>query len=265
MIREMPGKVGGNKSKENQNAVPARGEYRVVLDVFEGPMDLLMHLIKKEQIDIYDIPIAKITDQYLAFLETMTILNLDVTSEFLVMAATLIYMKSQTLLTPKAAHEEEELEEQKRELVDRLLEYQRYKEAAENLWHLAEERNKLFTRPPDYVEEHVRAEGELPGIEAGIFDLVLALRSVLHKVPPEEPFIPLKISEIDIKDKIRQIQISLQLCKSASFEELLEGRYQGQNIIVTFLALLEMSKAGVIRLQQLSPFGEISVSIVPSE
>ena len=103
MIRQMSSKAGGNKSKENQNTLPARGEYRVVLDVFEGPMDLLVHLIKKEKIDIYDISIAKITDQYLAFLETMTILNLDVTSEFLVMAATLIYMKSQTLLTPKAA------------------------------------------------------------------------------------------------------------------------------------------------------------------
>ena len=148
-------------------------------------------------------------------------------------------------------------------MVDRLLEYQRYKEAAENLWHLAEERNKLFSRPSGYAEEH--SEDELPNIEAGIFDLVLALRSILHKVPADEPFIPLKISEIDVKDKIQQILISLQLCKSALFEELLEGRYQRQNIIVTFLALLEMAKTGIIRLQQLVPFGEISVSIVPSE
>jgi len=259
----MSGNAGGNKGKENQNTLYTKGEYRVVLDVFEGPLDLLVHLIRKEKIDIYDISIAEITDQYLAFLETMTILNLDVTSEFLVMAATLIYIKSQTLLTPKAAHEEEELEEQKKELVDRLLEYQRYKESAENLWHLAEEQNKLFSRPSGYAEEH--AGGELHNIEAGIFDLVLALRSVLHKVPAEAPFIPLKISEIDIKDKIRQIQILLQLCKSALFEEILDGRYERQYIIITFLALLEMAKTGIIRMQQLVPFGEISVSIVLSE
>jgi segregation and condensation protein A len=180
------------------------------------------------------------------------------------MAATLIYMKSQSLLTPKAAHEEEELEEQKRELVNRLLEYQRYKEAAENLWQLAQERDKLFSRPSGYVEEP--AEGDLHNnIEAGIFDLVLALRSVLRKVPPEEPFIPLKIREIDIKDKIQQIQAILRLCKSARFEELLDGRYERQYIIITFLALLEMAKTGIIRLQQLVPFGEISVFIVPSQ
>ncbi|MEW5800641.1 MAG: segregation/condensation protein A [bacterium] len=257
----MSSKMGGNRREESQNTIPTKGEYRVVLDVFEGPLDLLMHLIKKEKIDIYDISITKITDQYLAFLETMTILNLDITSEFLVMAATLIYMKSQTLLTPKAPHEEEELEEQKRDLVDRLLEYQRYKEAAENLCYLAEERSRLFSRPAIGTF----SDGDFSTIEAGIFDLVLALRGILHKVPADEPVIPLKVSEIDIKDRIRQILISLRFLKSALFEELLEGKYERQNIIITFLALLEMAKTGMIRLKQPVPFGEITVAVAPVE
>ncbi|MEW6379271.1 MAG: segregation/condensation protein A [bacterium] len=254
-----------NKNRKNQaivSPVSSQSEYRVVLDIFEGPLDLLVHLIKKEKIDIYDISITKITDQYLAFLETMTILNLDVTSEFLVMAATLIYMKSQTLLTPKEPHEEEELEEQKKDLVDRLVEYQRYKEAAEFLCTMADEHSRIFFRPPLPDPE----QGDSLSIgEAEIFDLVLAFRNILHAHQAEEPVIPLKIDEIDVKDKIQQILVFLRVYHHAHFEELLEGRYERHIIVVTFLALLEMAKTGIIRLRQAMPFGKISISVVPSE
>ncbi|MCL6583905.1 MAG: segregation/condensation protein A [bacterium] len=267
----MPSRGG----KERENHIPGaslslslpRSEYRVVLDIFEGPMDVLMHLIRKEKINIYDIPIAKITDQYLAFLETMTTLNLDITSEFLVMAATLIYLKSQTLLSPKEPHEEEEFEERKKELVDRLVEYQQYKEAAEYLLHLANEHSRIFPRPPLLDQPDSLPGGDLfiPG-EVGIFDLVLAFRNVLQAhQQTQEPSIPLKIDTIDIKDKIEQILVFLQLYRSAHFEELLEGRYERYNMVVTFLALLEMARTGIIHLQQLTPFGKILISITPGD
>ena len=171
------------KDQAGKNSLPLLNGYKVILDIFEGPLDLLIHLIKKEKINIYDVSLTKITDQYLAFLETMRILDFTIAGEFLTMAATLIYLKSRTLLYPKELPEEEDLIEQKKDLIERLVEYQKYKKATEQLDYFAQERSKVFFRPACQLEF---TEEKLPNIKAEIPELVLALQNVLHKIKEKE-------------------------------------------------------------------------------
>ncbi|MGA1875321.1 MAG: segregation and condensation protein A [bacterium] len=256
--------IGENplKNWENEGSLPLLNDYKIVLDVFEGPLDLLIHLIKREKINIYDVSITRITDQYLAFLETMRILDLNIAGDFLVMAATLIYIKSRTLLSAKEEDEEEELEEQKNDLVERLVEYQKFKEAAEHLAGFEQEQTSLYFRPACHCQLKL-AEKLLPDIKIEIFDLVLALQDVLHKVRQERVFIPIEITEIDMKDKIRQILAFLRHNQCISFKKILEGNYERQNIIITFLALLELVRVSKVQVHQSEPFGEVHVSINP--
>lgn len=253
-----------NKRKKNQKKDPAKEDalrlsnnYKVILDIFEGPLDLLIHLIKKEKISICDVSITKITDQYLAFLETMRTLDFNIAGEFLTMAATLIYIKSRTLLYPKQLPEEEDLMEQKTNLIKRLMEYQKYKKATEQLINFAQERNKVFFRPACQFEF---TEKECSNIKTEISELVLALQNVFHKIEDKKALIPIEIREIDLRDKIRQILIFLSYNQNTYLEKILGGNYEKQNIIVTFLALLELVKTGSIQLNQSVTFGELKIS-----
>lgn len=231
---------------------------KFVLEIFEGPLDLLLYLIKKDEIDIHDIPIAQITSQYLAYLEMMKLLNLDIAGEFLVMAATLIHLKSKVLI-PREALSEEDLEiDPRRELVDQLLEYQKYKEAAERLAEKEKERHNLFTRPEG--EWEVFTEGPALG-EVSLFKLLDAFSNVLDVVKGMEPQ-SIEAEEITINQKIREILDRLRLEGKFSLWDLFRHIRTRFEAVVTFLALLELARLRELTLRQPERFGEISIEKV---
>lgn len=229
--------------------------YEIQLENFSGPLDLLLHLIKKHEMDIYDIPIADITSQYLAILDTMQTLNLDIAGEFLLMAATLVHIKSKMLL-PKIVEEdtEEEEEDPRAELVRRLLEYQKYKEAAATL----DERPKLnldvFDRYAPEPEVLEKSDGGFA--EVSLFDLLSALKDVLSQ-SPEPSFHAIDLEHLSVTDRINAIMLRLQGEQSVAFNELFSGQFGRGDVIVTFLATLELVRMRMIRLMQNTRFGTI--------
>jgi len=222
--------------------------YQVRLDIFEGPLDLLLHLIKKNEVDIYDIPIASITEQYLEYLDMLKEMNLDFAGEFLVVAATLVHIKSKMLLpVDEEAVEEEEGADPRAELVARLLEYQRYKLAAAELNdRLVLGRDVFFKGSPIPLEG---LEEETAMINVSVFELMEALRGVLKKVPKERT-IEFTVERFKIADKINGIMDRLNTDESATFTSLFANSATRGEIIVTFLAVLELCKLLMIRVHQ---------------
>jgi segregation and condensation protein A len=234
----------------------------VKLEVFEGPLDLLLHLIKKNEIDIYDIPIAVITRQYLEYLEMMKTLNLDVAGEFLLMAATLLHIKSKTLLPPSEEEAgegegEESQEDPRAELVRRLLEYQKFKEAASDLSHGPLLDREVFVRQ-FFGEEVCEEPGEILVGEVSLFDLVEAIKKVLQGIPPEE-FQEISVDHLTIKDRIQEIMERLWEKENLAFAELFSSYAPRREIIITFLALLELLRLRMIRVYQPEPYGAIRI------
>jgi segregation and condensation protein A len=233
------------------------GDYPVRLDNFEGPLDLLIHLIKKNEVDVYDIPIALITQQYLDYLDLMQELNLDVAGEFLVMAATLIHIKSRMLL-PRPDPEQDEPEEDPRDaLVRRLLEHQKFKAAAELLHEKEIERSAQWGRPDARLAE-VIGEAPEPEIEVDLFSLMTAFRRVLERAG-ERPVVALPGHQISIDDRIAQLLRRLDEREALGFDELFDDVQTRPGLIVTFLALLEMIRLKLIRVFQQANFGPIRV------
>ncbi len=232
-------------------------DYPVRLQNFEGPLDLLLHLIKKNELDIYDIPIAIVTQQYLDYLDLMHELNLDVVGEFLVMAATLIHIKSRMLL-PRPDPTQEDPEEDPREaLVRRLLEHQRFKAAAELLHEREIQRSAQWARPDQRVTELV-GEAPEPEIEVDLFSLMAAFRQVLERAR-QRPRVPLPVEQIPIETRIEQLLARLSETTACGFEELFEDVQSRGGMIVTFLALLEMIRLKLVRVFQQGAFGPIRV------
>ena len=228
--------------------------YTVKLEIFEGPLDLLLHLIRRNQVDIYDIPIATITDQYLDYLGMMRSLNLDVAGEFLLMAATLLQIKSKTLLPLAPEEEEEGGEDPRAELVNRLLEYQKYKEAAARF----HERDMLDR---DIFAHRNQAEGsEDRGlVEVGVFELIEALKDVLNRAYIEAAY-DITLDRITIEERIAQILETVKLEGSGLlFSSLFSGASSKEDIILSFLALLELIKMRMIKVYQRTPFGPIEI------
>jgi len=236
---------------ESDINISGKNLYQVKIPVFEGPLDLLLHLIKENKIDIYDIPIALITRQYLEYLELMKELNLDIASEFLVMAATLIYIKSRMLL-PKDDPGEVIEEDPRLELVERLLEYQAIKEAALELKEREEEWSGVLRSPGIVFEEEPE---ELYLFDLNIFDLLTAFKRVIEKLPPE--VIEISPETLTVKDRISYILEQVEQRGSLRFEDLFEGMRTKDALIVTFLALLELLKLGLVRAYQERPFSII--------
>jgi segregation and condensation protein A len=232
----------------------AADPYTVKLEIFEGPLDLLLHLIRRNQVDIYDIPIATITDQYLDYLNIMRSLNLDVAGEFLLMAATLLQIKSKTLLPLPPEGEAEEGEDPRAELVNRLLEYQKYKEAAARL----HERDMLDR--DIFVQGNQGEESEERGlVEVGVFELIEALKDVLNRASIEAAY-DITLDRITIEERIAQILEAIKLEGSGLlFSSLFSGASSKEDIIVTFLALLELIKMRMIKVYQRTPFGRIEI------
>ena len=230
--------------------------YQVKLEIFEGPMDLLLHLIKKDEINIYDIPIAAITKQYLDYIDLIRSLNLDIGGEFLVMAATLIQIKSRMLLPATETEDDEEGEDPREELVARLLEYQQYKDAAGLLGDRGETWSNIFRREQAL---QVKGESEFAMSEVSIFDLIDALQKVLER-NPEGSSIEIILEELSVKDKISVILERLNNQEnSITFASLFEDEKTRSAIIVTFLALLETIRLGLVYIQQIEECGAIRI------
>jgi segregation and condensation protein A len=226
---------------------PAEGPYRVKLsDIFEGPMDLLVHLIRKNEINIYDIPIALVTEQYLQYLEWMEALNIEYAAEFLVMASTLTQIKSRLLL-PVHAEEEGEEQDPRQTLVRPLLEYLKLKSAAEQLAERPLLGEDTFTRPAKPAA--LEAAGDEPVIKIGLFELIDAFQKILAGLP-DEARIEFTTDTISVKERISQIADQLEAKGSLTFFELFSDRPSRSEIVVTFLAILEMVKLALIRLVQ---------------
>jgi len=235
-----------------------KGLSSLVLSVFEGPLDLLLYLIRREKVDIHDIPIAPITRQYMEYLDMMRELNLDVAGEFMVMAATLIHIKSKMLVPvePTEAEGEDETEDPRAELVRRLLEFQRYKEAAGVLHQQAQIRAATWMRPDSVVPKFDDAGEEM--LEAGLFDLIAAFRELLDRRKA------LLAHEIEaqgksIEERIEELLALIKEGESIEFLELFAAQETKGDMILTFLALLELIRLKRVKVYQRGMFGSIRV------
>ncbi len=233
--------------------------YKLKLDVFEGPLDLLLYLIKKDDIDITDIPIAEVTDQYLQYIEMMKILDLNVVGDFLVMAATLMHIKSKMLLPPDPNAEEGEEEDPRDELVRRLHEYKKFKEVAGVLKTREEDRQDLFPRVVDeQTTEKLKEDSKEIYFEANLFDLINALSDALKKVP-EEVIHEIIQEEFTIEQKIHDILHCLLEQDSTKLKTVFEKARNKVEMIVTFLAVLELIRLKEIKAVQKNVFGDIEI------
>ena len=231
---------------------------RIELPLFEGPLDLLLYLIRRDRIDIHDIPIAPITRRYMEYLDLMRELNLDVAGEFMVMAATLIHIKSKMLVPvePTEAEGEEEYVDPREELVRRLLEFQRYKEAAGILHQQAQIRAAQWTRPDSVLPRFDDAGEEM--LEAGLYDLIAAFKEMLdrrktllaHEIEGEGP---------SVEERMAELLMMIDVGRSLEFLELFAALGTKAEMIVTFLALLELIRLKRVRVYQRGMFGPIRV------
>ncbi len=235
--------------------------YKVKLEIFEGPLDLLLYLIKQEEIDIYDIPIARITQQYLEYLDFMKSLDIEIAGEFLVMAATLLKIKSRMLL-PR--HEElgEEIEDPRKDLVQQLLEYRKFKEIAERLGEREYQQRRMFPRPKggfDHAAEIVPPEPPAP--EVGMFELLNAFKQVLERIDKLKLY-EIVGEDISIEERIDFVLKTLFQKKRMEFMELFEDERRRLVMVVTFFALLELVRLGRVSVRQERLFGEIWLEYV---
>ena len=226
--------------------------YRVEQEVFEGPLDLLLYLIKKEELDICDVSISRITDEYLEYIHLMRDLDLEVVGEFLVVAATLMQIKSRALLPDEEVTEEEE-EDLAEALIQQLAEYKKYKEAAGDLGQRELHQQNIFSRPPG--EEKLDSEGEIL-LDVGLFDLIGALSSVLERLK-EGPVTEIVRDETTVSEKVEFILGLLMKEKKVNFTSAFATARSKVEAIVTFLALLELIKVQKVRVKQAGQFGEI--------
>lgn len=237
-------------------------DYKVHLEVFEGPLDLLLHLIKKDDLNIYDVPIAKLLDQYLEYLKLAQELNIDLAGEFLEMAAELTYIKSKMLL-PEPPVEEEEGPDPRAELIRRLLEYQRYKAAARSLIARPLLGNEVFARPP----ETDAGPPEEILIEADTLSLISAFQDLLKKLPKEAVH-EISRQRTGVSERILELTELLKTRGQISFEDLIftgEKNPTRIDLVVTFLAILEMAKQRMLKIAQEKVFHRIVISSCVSE
>jgi segregation and condensation protein A len=232
--------------------------YKFQLESFEGPLDLLLYLIKKDEINIYDIPIAEITEQYLQYIEMMKLLDLDGIGDFLVMAATLLQIKSRMLLPPDPTQAEEVLDP-RADLVRRLEEYQRIKEAAEQLRQRMEQRQDLFSRKIEAGSlEELREDAKEVYFEANLFDLVTSLTKALRD-KPEKGHYEVRREEYTVEDKITLILHILIERPRMLLTEIFEQAHDKMEVIVTFMAVLELCRQKQILVVQKRLFSDIEL------
>ena len=227
--------------------------FQIRLENFSGPLDLLLHLIKSQEMDIYDIRIVEITEQYLAIIKQMKQLDLDIAGEFLLMAATLVHIKSRMLL-PVSEEIGEEEEDPRAELVKRLLEYQRYKEVAEFLQHLPQLQRDIFIG--QFQLSTIIDDGEENDVAIGIYQLADAFHRLM-KDQPVEVFHEVIQESLAVTDYIARIREKLVSKKRLAFKEIFTHKLSRSELIVTFLATLELVKMHTISIEQVADFSEI--------
>jgi segregation and condensation protein A len=235
-------------------------ELRFKLPVFEGPLDLLLYLIKKDEIDIYDIPLEHITQQYLEYLRMMQMLDLEIAGEYLVVAATLLYIKSRELLPKDQQPPEDEAEEgdPRWELIRQLVEYKKFKEAALHLQTRLEQQEKVF-RPAERTLVSALPPEPLPAGDVGIFDLIAAFQKVLSRANAEEDLREIFDERFTVADKMQSLQEMLGARERMLFSDLFPAQAGRTEIVVTFLALLELIRQKLVRIHQPEAFAEIEI------
>jgi segregation and condensation protein A len=246
-------RVGGVAS------LPMISDYKVKLEIFEGPLDLLLYLIKRDELDIYDISIERITRQYLEYLQAFKELNIDVAGEFIVMASNLLYIKSRSLLPVDQQPPDEEADEDdpRWELIRQLIEYKKFKEAAAQLHDRALEQEKFFLRGG--IEPLQNARPRLLG-EVGIFQLINAFQNALKRVEAREELQQIFGENYTVSDKIETILARVSAGLALKFSDLFAEMASRVEIVVTFLALLELIRLKQVRAVQAAQFGEIEIA-----
>ncbi|HYC60197.1 MAG TPA: segregation/condensation protein A [Thermoanaerobaculia bacterium] len=236
--------------------------YKVTLPTFHGPLDLLLHLIRKHEVDIHDIPILLITEQYNAYLDTMAELDLDIAADYIYMAALLINIKSRMLL-PRDESEGEQGDDPRRELVDKLLEYQRFRAVAESFAELDVLRMGMWSRPRVPLPGDEPAEVDMSDV--GLFDLIDAFRTALVRYRQNHPqAIELQRTVHKVSDKMRELYAKVREKSPIRLQWFLEGRDRNE-LIAVFLGMLELVRLGSISLQQGGIFGEILINVHEKE
>lgn len=242
-------------------------KYHVKIDAFEGPLDLLLHLINRLEIDIYDIPVSEITEQYMLYIHTMQEMHLDIASEYLVMAATLLSIKSRMLL-PK---QEEDLfedeygnepeEDPRDELMQRLIEYRKYKEAAEDLRTLEEDRLQVYTKAPSDLSEYIiESSNQMDSLNVSIYDMLGAFQKMLRRKKIKKPMqTTISRQEIPIERRMEEILLDLRTNPGRrKFTDLFTSDNK-DHLVVTFLAILELMKTHSILIEQENNFADIFI------
>ena len=235
--------------------------YEIKLDIFEGPLDLLLYLIKKNEIDIYNIPIALITDQYLQYMEIMRSLNLDLAGEYLVLASTLIHIKSRLLLPQEEKDDLEEEPDPRAELVKQLLEYQSYKEAALCLDSRLLLERDVFKRSYGINETDETEDDET---ELNLFDLVKAFQKLVSRMDKQE-LLEINGERMSLSDRINEIMERLAQVQPLLFTDIIEEIADRRSVIYTLLAILELMKLRMVKAYQSGPFGVIRIFMAVGE
>ncbi|QQS41005.1 MAG: segregation/condensation protein A [Acidobacteriota bacterium] len=246
------------KSVQAEIVRDSADELRLELGEFAGPLDLLLYLIRREEANIFDIPVARITDKYLEYIRMMERLDIAVAGEFLVMAATLIEIKSRMLLPQEPSAEgEEEAEDPRQELVDRLLEHQKFKLAAESLWTKATVEQAVFTRGT------IETDDNNPEISATVFDLFEAFQKIMdrHK---EQIQMEIHREEMSLAEMIRNLRSKLKIEKKLNLQRLFEQMGSKRELILAFISVLEIVRTESVKLIQTDTFGDITLELAES-
>ena len=233
-----------------------KDDYKVQLEVFEGPLDLLLYLIKKDELDIYDIPIERITQQYMTYMDMMRMLDLNIAGEFLVMAATLMMIKSRMLLPVEERPELEEEEDPRWDLVRQLVEYKKFKDAAEFLQSMEYRQENIFTRTGEGVA--LGATDDVALGDVSIFDLISAFNEALKKVKKED-LTEIFADRYTVGEKVDLLINLIRKEKRVTLNKLFVGMTHRYEMVCTFLALLELIRLKQVRARQGGHFGEIEV------
>jgi segregation and condensation protein A len=235
-------------------------DLKISLPLYEGPLDLLLDLIRRQKLDIYDIPIAKITEQYLDYLHLMEEMNVDLASEFLLIAAQLIYIKSRLLLPPDPDAPPEEQEDPRAELVRRLLEYEKFKNAAQMLYQREMIENAVWSNPGDAG----LASSELePELNVTLWDLLMSFRDVVKRAE-ERPLMQVQRDEFSVEQMMAYLFEKIMAARgTVALTEVLPEITSRRGLITAFLAILELTRLHAIHLRQDTPFGEITARANP--
>jgi segregation and condensation protein A len=236
-------------------------ELKITLPLYEGPLDLLLDMIRKQKIDIYDIPIAQITEQYLSYLRLMQDMNVDLASEFLVIAAQLIYIKSRMLLPPDPDMPADATEDPRAELVRRLIEYEKFRNAAQMLYQREMVENAVWSNPGMLTMEEADLE---PEMAVGLYDLLLAFREVIKRAE-ERPMMEVDREEFSVEQMMGFLWENISAARDGvTLSQILPPVSSRRNLITAFLGLLELTRLRAIFLKQEKPFGEITARANPN-